>query len=481
MVTKATVSRSLWWVGLETVGSFTLSVAALLGYARLLAPAEFGLGTLAVTVVHLGSVLTGTLFYGAVVQRDMLEEQHRDSAVWVSFGLGLFIAGALWLLAAPLASWSEKPELASLLHWMSPAVIISGIEVVFLAELHRRLEFRRSAWRTLVGRGAGTTVGLALALNGGGAWALALQFLVTAFVGAGLVLTSVTRFPRLAVSPRHVASLLSFGWAHAVAAMISNSSFQIFTALSGLFLSAEGLGFFGLAARLVETFRALLGSAAGTVAFSLFSRQQNEPELLQNSYRQAAAFACLPTAPLFLMIAVGAEDIVHVLFGPAWAPVAFPVRASALMAVAYFGFFLAHHLISARGYPARLIALQVSVVACLAALVLVVQPTTVPTVSLIWVSQVFVVFPATVWLLRSTSGISAGQQVRGIVAPVVIACFAGMVMWLALHQLAEWNALARLMLAGGLGILVYLAIMAATNFSLIKRFFAFLLAGLQRT
>jgi O-antigen/teichoic acid export membrane protein len=75
----------------------------------------------------------------------------------------------------------------------------------------RARDYRLLALRALIGQGAGTLVGVTIALRGGGAWAVVAQQAMVSAVGAGVLLAGARWRPRLLWRWEPILELLRIG------------------------------------------------------------------------------------------------------------------------------------------------------------------------------------------------------------------------------------------------------------------------------
>ena len=96
-----------WKVASQAISQGSrLAVGLLL--ARLLAPADFGLASLALTVVTGLQVLGDVGLGAALIQRDELTEGERSTAFWCTMVLAIALGLVMVLIATPVAESSPR-------------------------------------------------------------------------------------------------------------------------------------------------------------------------------------------------------------------------------------------------------------------------------------------------------------------------------------------------------------------------------------
>ena len=156
---KRTAVLSALWAAGESWSLRGVSLLVFLVLARLVDPAAFGLVALAAVYVTTVQALSDQGLATALIQRENLEEAHKDSAFWANLAVGAILALATLALARPAAAFYSEPRLAVILRWYALWPLLGSLSVVQQALLRRAMRFRELALRQLAGAIAGGIVG----------------------------------------------------------------------------------------------------------------------------------------------------------------------------------------------------------------------------------------------------------------------------------------------------------------------------------
>ncbi len=115
----------------------------------------------------------------ALIQRKEVTRSHVDTAFWVALATGLLLTALGLILAGPIAGLLKEPDLAPILQVLSLTFVLSAMNSIQIALLRRELAFRSLAIRSIVAAAGGGVVGIVMAVNGFGAWALVGQLVAT--------------------------------------------------------------------------------------------------------------------------------------------------------------------------------------------------------------------------------------------------------------------------------------------------------------
>src|SRR5215470_7413464 len=193
---RTALVTALWSMG-ESWGLRIVSAAVFLLLAHLIEPAAFGLVALAQVYLMVAQTLCDQGLTTALIQRETIEAEHKDSVFWANLAVGAVLMGLTIAFAGALAEAYGEPRLAPLLRWYSLAPLLTSISIVQTGLARRELRFRDLALRQTLGALIGGAVGVAMALAGFGVWALVGQGLVTQAAGVVILWAIVDWRPRL--------------------------------------------------------------------------------------------------------------------------------------------------------------------------------------------------------------------------------------------------------------------------------------------
>ena len=168
MTLKRRAAKGVAWTFIERLSSRSIMFLVLIVLARLLTPEEFGIVALGGVLVFLPQVVLYAGFASALIQKKDLEAEYLDTAFWAILGLSAIIAVALLALAPFAATFFDKAELAPVIRWLSPIIVINGLVTCHESLFRRELNFRPLAVRTILSSVAGGVIGIGMAYTGMG-------------------------------------------------------------------------------------------------------------------------------------------------------------------------------------------------------------------------------------------------------------------------------------------------------------------------
>lgn len=360
MKTKAV--RGVLWSLVEFGGGEGIAFVVFLVLARLVAPSDFGTVALAGAFVAFVQLFLVQGFADAVIQRQELDPDHVSTVFWTNLGIAAAFFAATMLGADLLAQVFGQPLLGLVLRGLSPLFLTSALISTHQAMFKRDLRFAAFAMRALVGVGLGGLVGIVMAFQGWGVWALVAQQLANGIASVIVIWATSEWRPQLRCSRRHLAELAPFAGNVIGSNLVTFFARKLDIFLIGLFLDAVQLGYYYLVLRLVTTLGLVTLSTVQAIVMPVLSRLQGDRYRFQQGYATAIQLSETLWLPTVLGLGLVAPTAVPLLFGDAWLPAVPLLQVVSLVGFTQVFSVFSAQVLYAAGRPAvnlRLSVLQV--------------------------------------------------------------------------------------------------------------------------
>jgi PST family polysaccharide transporter len=317
--------------------------------ARLLSPAEFGMVALAMPVVLIVMTLAEGGMGPALVRASDPDGTVEATMFWTTMAQGCALALLLFAAAPLIADALSHPEIAPILQWLSPTLVLGAVCGVPAARIQRS----GATWIFAVGDvGAAvisTAVALYGALQGWGAWSLVAQQLVVWTIKAA-VLASLAGL-RIRARPERQAlmHLLRHGAPMVGSNLLALFARSIDALLVGRLLGVEQLGVYTLAAQIIRIPEAVLVGPVFVSFLPAMVRLEADRAASSRAFATTLRLMLSVAAPLMLGLAVVADLAVQVVFGARWGGATIVLMLLAPAAVAQAVGWLSTAVLLARG------------------------------------------------------------------------------------------------------------------------------------
>lgn len=315
---KRNLGRSTAWMSLAATGNSIISFIIFIVLSRILSATDIGLVAFALIVVELGKIIVNAGFSQAVIQRAEWDDTYASTCFYLNVTFSIVVTLTTVFIAAPLVAHYYEPKSEDILKVLSIVFFLEGIKAVHEGKLRREFSFRVIALRTVLASLLSGTLGIYLAVNGFGVWALVFQQLTSQILITFVTIMSAKWKPTLTFSWVHTQQLLQFSTPLMAAQFIGNLGSKIFELLIGILMGPAALGFFRVGGRALYILQDVVLKPLESTTLSALSRitQANQQAL---SVLRVIRMSCYLTFPIFFGAAAIGPEFIILAFGERWA------------------------------------------------------------------------------------------------------------------------------------------------------------------
>ncbi len=283
---------------------------------RLLLPADFGLVSMAMSVIAMLEVLGGFSFDVVLIQKQDAERRHYDTAWTFNILVGAASAVVLLLVAAPAAWFFEEPRLRLVVTCLAALPFATGFENVGTVEFRKQLQFDKEFKFIFAKKLASFVVVVPLAVAFRNYWALVIGVITGRLAGVVLSYLLQPYRPRMSLAARH--ELFDFSkWL-----MLNNiTQFLLQRApdiIIGKISGPGGLGLFNVSHEIAYMPSNELVAPINRAVFPGYARKSGSLETLRKGFLDVMSVIGLFMIPAAIGMFVTAELLVPVVLGQKW-------------------------------------------------------------------------------------------------------------------------------------------------------------------
>lgn len=465
-------THATWWSALEIAVRYGMQFVVMIVLARLLKPSDFGLLAMLLVFIAFGALLVEGGLGSALVQKQATSADEETSVFLVNLGIGCLFAALLWVCAPAIAVFYAQPVLDPMLRFLLWVLPIGALAAVPSALLSKQLDFRKRAIAESIASLGSALLALWLAWRGHGVWSLVWQVVVGAALRALLLWLLSGWRPRGRFDGHAFITLFRFGGFLLLANVLNVASVRLQSLLIGRLFDARALGFYVMAQDTQQAPAQFMSSLLNRVGLPMFSAVGEQPEKLTGALKMSLRLSMFVFAPCMLCLAVLSKPLVHVLYGPVWAPSA-PMLSLLALAAAFWPLHVLNLAgISARGRSDIVFKLEIMKAVISIPLILVASPFGVMAIAAaVLVSSLLCVIINT-WYSGALLGFGLHAQMREMIPIFLLALLAASCAYLASGLVAI--PVAALLVAGCAAIGIYVAAAAALNMRAWRDFLEFM-------
>lgn len=316
-------------LGQKALGGFVWTLASNLGLkavtlvvgivlARLLTPEDFGLVAMLMVFFAVSQSLVNSGFTQALIREDKLTEKDKATAFSLNVLIAVVCYAILWWSAPVIADFFDNQLLIDLTRLMGLSIIFQSFTLVQQAQLTHGLKFKKLMIVSLLASLITGVIGVVLALQGYGVWALAIKYVALSVFTSLLFYIINPWFPKYFISKDSFKRLFGFGSKLFASGLLDTFYQNIYKLIIGKFFMASTLGLFTQARMFVDQVTLSATSTLQTVTYPILSKTKNDPERLKRAYQKIIMASSFVIFPLTMGLAVLAKPFILTLVGEKW-------------------------------------------------------------------------------------------------------------------------------------------------------------------
>lgn len=312
------VKGGLIWSFGERISAQVVSTIVMIVLARLLDPMHYGIISIVTVFITFCNVFVTSGMGSAIVQKKEVDESDYNTAFMISLGIALILYFLLFFISPYIAEFYDMPELNWVLRIMALRLPLASINSIQQAHVQRAMQFKRFFIATLLGTVISGFVGITLALQGFGVWALVAQYLTNTTVDTVVLFFVEKWIPKLQFSIKKAKLIYSFGWKVLATDLVYTVEEDIRSLIVGKVFGSADLAFYDQGKKYPSILVNNLNSAINKVMLPAYSRTQDDLENLKKMLRKSIAVGIFLLAPVLIGFAAVSDSFISVILTDKW-------------------------------------------------------------------------------------------------------------------------------------------------------------------
>ncbi len=325
--------------------------------ARLLPPADFGVVGLTIAFVGAFEAMSDTSMTSAIVRHTDPKQRHYDTAFTIGVLRGFLIAGLSLLAAEPLAEFYGDERLAYVAWAMAAQAIIFGFTNTYIADFQRDFAFNKDFAYMAIRKLGGSAVSIITALTifpdyralvaglvAGAVWSVLASFVLT------------KKYPRFGLGA--FGELFSFSKWMLATNLLEFAQRRCDALIIGKTLGLAPVGIYALAMELANLVATEFAHPLRRATMPGFAKLQENFKDLRYQFATAYGVSMVVAVPFATGVALVAEPMIRLAFGPDWAAAAPPLRVLCLYGIFGASAQFCWPLLISVGEPRRFAVIQ---------------------------------------------------------------------------------------------------------------------------
>jgi len=327
MTLRERATAGTFWVGLSTAARTFFQMLTRYVLARMLAPADFGLVTMAYIAIDFLQMFREMGFSSALIYYKGETREAADTTFVTLIVIGIALVLGAFGVAPLVAGFYRTAELSGVMRALAVNILISAFGQVQMSLLAKNLAFRERLLPDLVPTVAYGVFAIMLALMGLGVWSLVIAKIIHSLLTVLMAWLVVPWWrPRLAFDRDVARELFDYG------KHIVGSSLLVFliTNLDNTFvgrvLGVEQLAYYGFAYTTANLPATHISRIVGQVLFPAYSQIQDDVAALRRAFLRTLHYVSVLSIPVAAGTITFGGPFIYTVYGDKWAPSIVPLQ-----------------------------------------------------------------------------------------------------------------------------------------------------------
>lgn len=305
---------------MERGGTQGISFVIQVILARILVPEQFGLIAIVMVFVNIAQVFIQSGFSMALIQKKDSDLLDFSSVFYLNIVVAAIFYILIYFTAPIIATIYENVTLIALLRVLSLILFTGALNSIQNAFISKKLMFRELFKSHLISIILSGILGIILALNNFGIWAIVAQQLSNQVIICLILWNLIDWKPSLVFSFNRITKLFSFGWKVLLSSLINIIYMDIRTLLIGGLYSSATLGYYNRGQQFPKFFVNNIDSSIQAVLLPTLSAHQENIGKVKKMVSRSMVTSSFVLFPMMIGMAIIAEPLVELVLTDKWLP-----------------------------------------------------------------------------------------------------------------------------------------------------------------
>lgn len=320
-MTKQTnkVFTLLFWKYLERFSVQGISFIVTLILARILSPDDYGIVVLATVFINIANVFIQSGFNVAIIQRQDVKKSDFSTVFLINLMISVVLYSFLFITAPWLESFFDVYQFSDVLRTMGIVLVFGAVISITETILIKELEFQSIFISNFIAVIISAFVGIYLAMNEYGIWAIVFQQLVQKGAYSLILIIRTRWMPRLVFDKNRALLMFDFGWKVLVSSLLDAFYNQTYNIVIGKLFPEQTLAYYNRGREFPYFLVVNIDSSIESVMLPIYAKHQENLYELKMILKRVMKLSSYIVFPILIGLFCVARPLVLLLLGEKWA------------------------------------------------------------------------------------------------------------------------------------------------------------------
>ena len=315
---KQGVLENVIWKFAERIGAQLITLIVSIVLARILSPEHYGTISIILIFINIANVFVSNGFTASLIQKKDSDELDFNTIFYFNIAFSFVLYGVIFVVAPMLETFFELKHLGLALRILGIKIPITAFNSIQQTYVAKHMMFKKIFWATLGGTIVSAFVGIWMALNNYGVFALVGQYLSNGIIDTIMLWIVIKWRPKFQFSFERFKILFGFGWKVLLTYLVRTIYDDIYSFAIGKKYSSADLAYYTKGKQYPNLFVSNLNTSICAVLFPAFSKYQDDMVKMKEALRRSISMSLYLLSPFLIGLAITAKPVIELLLTEKW-------------------------------------------------------------------------------------------------------------------------------------------------------------------
>lgn len=317
---KDNIMSGMAWSFAERISAQLVSTVVGIVLARILSPNEYGIVSIVMVFISICNVFVTRGFGTTIVQKKKVDELDYNTAFILNMSVAMVLYLILFIFAPILQNVYQIAELTEVIRILGIRIPIAAINTIQQAHIQRNMQYKKFFIATLTGTTVSCFVGIIMAYQNFGVWALVAQYLTNVILNTIVLFIISDWYPKIMFSREKMEYIISFGGKILLSDLLCTIVDNYRNLVAGKVFGSLDLAYMDQGKKYPHLFMSNIIVSIQKVMLPAFSTRQDNKENIKELLRISNIIGMALVAPIMIGLAAVSKNFVEVILTEKWLP-----------------------------------------------------------------------------------------------------------------------------------------------------------------